>query len=241
MNTIKFDSKKVKVIAHRGLSGLEKENTCSAFVAAGNRSYFGIETDIHVTKDGQLMVMHNDTVRIDEIDVVVEENDYSKFASVVLPDVDGSTSRQDIRIPLLRDYISVCKKYSKISVLELKNKFSINALEKVVDEFNSYDYLDSVMFISFDLENCINLRKILPNAKIQYLTFKEITEDTISVLVKNNLDLDAEYFLLTKGIVDKLHSLGIEVNCWTCDDKQEAEKLADMGVDYITSNILESC
>ena len=46
MNTIKFDKKNVKVIAHRGLSGIETENTNSAFVAAGNRSYFGIETDI---------------------------------------------------------------------------------------------------------------------------------------------------------------------------------------------------
>ena len=43
MNTIKFSKKHVKTIAHRGLSGLEKENTCAAFVAAGNReSYYGI-------------------------------------------------------------------------------------------------------------------------------------------------------------------------------------------------------
>lgn len=239
MDTIKFDSKKAKVIAHRGLSGLEKENTCSAFVAAGNRSYYGIETDIHVTKDGQIMVMHNDAVEIDGIDVVVEENDYSKFSSVVLPDIDGSTNRQDIRIPLLKDYISVCKKYGKVSILELKNNFSIDSLKRVIDEFYSFDYLSSVIFISFDLENCINLRKLLPAAKIQYLTFKEITDETIDVLVNNKLDLDAEYYLLTKEIVDKLHSLKIEVNCWTCDDKEEAEKLADIGVDYITSNILE--
>ena len=52
MNTIKFDKKNVKVIAHRGVSGLERENTCASFVAAGNRSYYGIETDIHKTMDG---------------------------------------------------------------------------------------------------------------------------------------------------------------------------------------------
>ena len=51
MDTIKIKKKKVKMIAHRGLSGLERENTCSAFVAAGNRSYFGIETDVHRTAD----------------------------------------------------------------------------------------------------------------------------------------------------------------------------------------------
>ena len=47
MDTIKFDKKKTVMIAHRGLSGIETENTNSAFVAAGNRSYYGIETDIH--------------------------------------------------------------------------------------------------------------------------------------------------------------------------------------------------
>ena len=50
MNTIKLNTTgtNVKMIAHRGLSGLEAENTCAAFVAAGNREkYFGIECDIH--------------------------------------------------------------------------------------------------------------------------------------------------------------------------------------------------
>lgn len=42
MNTIKINSKATKVIAHRGMSGIERENTAAAFVAAGNRGYFGI-------------------------------------------------------------------------------------------------------------------------------------------------------------------------------------------------------
>ena len=63
MNTIKFDAKSTKVIAHRGLSGLERENPHAAFVAAGNReSYFGIETDTHVTNDGLFAIHHDDTL-----------------------------------------------------------------------------------------------------------------------------------------------------------------------------------
>ena len=49
------------MIAHRGLSGLERENTYHAFIAAGNRSYFGIETDIHKTADGEFVVIHDET------------------------------------------------------------------------------------------------------------------------------------------------------------------------------------
>ena len=56
MDTIKIQKNQVKMVAHRGVSGLELENTCAAFVAAGNRSYFGVETDVHVTKDGKFVI-----------------------------------------------------------------------------------------------------------------------------------------------------------------------------------------
>lgn len=51
-DTLRLGLQGVNMIAHRGVSGLERENTCAAFVAAGNRSYYGIETDIHRTADG---------------------------------------------------------------------------------------------------------------------------------------------------------------------------------------------
>ena len=60
-HTVRIEKKQAQMIAHRGLSGLERENTCAAFVAAGNRSYFGIETDIHKTKGGQFIVFHDDS------------------------------------------------------------------------------------------------------------------------------------------------------------------------------------
>ena len=58
MDTIKINFK--NIVAHRGQSGLERENTASAFVAAGNRRNVGIETDVHVTADGKYIIIHND-------------------------------------------------------------------------------------------------------------------------------------------------------------------------------------
>ena len=55
MDTIKINKGSALIVAHRGLSGLERENTASAFVAAGNRSYYGIETDIWRTSDGHFL------------------------------------------------------------------------------------------------------------------------------------------------------------------------------------------
>ena len=148
MNTIKLDKKNVKMIAHRGVSGLECENTAAAFVAAGNRSYFGIETDVHVTKDGKFVVIHDDTterVCLGLCNVEVEKTTYENLKNIVIPDLDGSTHRQDIRIPLLKDYIKICKKYGKIPVLEIKNRFEKQHLKEVVEIIKEQDYLDKVV------------------------------------------------------------------------------------------------
>ena len=48
-----------KMIAHRGVSAMETENSNAAFVAAGNRTYWGIETDVHRTKDGKFIIILN--------------------------------------------------------------------------------------------------------------------------------------------------------------------------------------
>ncbi len=62
MNTVKINNGRTKMIAHRGVCGLERENTYPAFIAAGNRSYYGIETDIQVMKDGNFVAMHDDNL-----------------------------------------------------------------------------------------------------------------------------------------------------------------------------------
>ncbi len=75
IKTIQLHQTKTKMIAHRGVSGLECENTCAAFVAAGNRSYWGIETDVHVTADGKFAIIHDDeTGRVSPGNLSVEQS-----------------------------------------------------------------------------------------------------------------------------------------------------------------------
>ena len=94
MNTEKIIKKDVKMIAHRGVSGLEKENTAAAFVAAGNRSYFGIETDIHCTADGKFIIIHDDTTtRVTGIEKTVEETDFDALRAMKILDLDGESTR----------------------------------------------------------------------------------------------------------------------------------------------------
>jgi len=242
MDTIKINSKNVKMIAHRGLSGIERENTNPAFVAAGNRSYFGIETDVHVTSDGKFVIIHDETTdRVSEgrYKINVEKESYDKLKDVVLPDKDGNFVREDIKIPLLEEYIRICKKYEKVCVLEVKNLFSEEDIKRMIEEIRNTGYLENVIFISFVIENCIILRKYLKDNDIQWLLSNPVTRKEIDILKENNLNIDIYYKSLTKEAVDTLHENGIKVNCWTCDDKEIGESLAQMGVDFITTNILE--
>ncbi|MBE6584446.1 MAG: hypothetical protein E7649_05665 [Ruminococcaceae bacterium] len=246
MDTIKIQSKNVKIIAHRGVSKLERENTTPAFIAAGNRSYFGIETDIQVISDGTFVAMHDDDTKrvcLGKFNVDVKGGTWESLKSVVLPDLDGSFDRQDIRIPTLADYVKICKKYGKMCILEVKNVFRVDDLIRMIDEIKSLDYLDGVIFISIEYENCVNLRALLPNAKIQYLTGQKMDDTVIEMLtsihVDAGIDIDYQNPSRNKERIELLHSLGIEVNVCTCDDPKLARELIAMGADYLTSNILE--
>ena len=242
MDTVKIEKGNVKMVAHQGLSGLETGNTCPAFVAAGNRSYFGVETDVHVTKDKKFVIIHDETtdsVSRGEFCINVEENDLSATENIVLPDRDGSRVRNDIRIPTLAEYVRICKKYEKKCVLEIKNPFAKEDLAALVDEIREIGYLENVIFISFAFSNCVMLREMLPKAEIQFLTIAEVDDALIASLLENKLDLDIYYKRLNAENIALLHAKGIKVNCWTVDSKEDAEALVKMGIDFITSNILE--
>ena len=239
MNTIKFEKGNVQIVAHRGLSGLEKENTNSAFVAAGNRSYFGIETDVRKTSDGRYVLNHDAHFkRVAGENLVIAESSLALVQSVVLKDVDDTKNRADLRPGTLQNYISICKKYEKVCVLELKDQVSREDLVEMIEIIKGFDYLEQVVFISFEYENLTLLREILPDQSAQFLDFT-LDEALIEKAAADRLDLDIRFTALTPELIEKAHAAGLKVNCWTVNTKEDGERLVSWGVDYITTNILE--
>ena len=239
MDTVKFIKGTTRMVAHRGLSGIEAENTCSSFVAAANRSYYAIECDIHRTKDGRFAVNHDgNLLRIAGEDISVEEHTLEELQSIVLFDREGNKTRADLRVPALEDYIRICKKYGKHCVLELKSMFTDEETARYIEIIRGLDYLEHVTFISFKYENLVKMRKILPAQSAQFL-FKEVTDEIMEKVIADKFDVDVKYTALTKENIDAFHAAGIEVNCWTVDSVEDAERLAEWGIDYISSNILE--
>ncbi len=239
MNTIKFDKKNALVVAHRGLSGIERENTNAAFVAAGNRSYYGIETDFRRTADGKFIISHDQSLkRVSGEDVNVEAVSLATAQSVVLFDKDDTKNRADLRPASLENYISICKKYEKHCVLELKSVFTEEETAAYIEIIHDLGYLAHVTFISFHYENLEKIRAILPKADVQFL-FSELTDETREKVKRDRFDVDAYFKTLTKEAIDDFHAAGLKVNCWTVDTVEDGERMAAWGVDFITSNILE--
>ena len=241
MDNIRIDHGAVRMVAHRGLSALERENTCAAFVAAGVRTYFGIETDVHVTADGKYLICHDhDLKRVSGgVELNIEANKFDLLQSVPLLDTDGVSYRSDLFPPALEDYVLICRKYGKESVLELKGLIEEKHIAGIAATVRDLGHLEQTTFISFTRENLVSLRKVCPEAKMQLLDGGELKPDDLDFMKLYNAGADFYWKSVTKELVDAVHAEGLEFNVWTVDDPAVAAQMIDLGVDYITSNILE--
>ena len=227
-------------IAHRGLSGVEKENTCAAFIAAGEGNYYGIESDMWITKDGKFVMHHDQIIKAGGKEYNIIECTWEELKDIVLPARDGTYSRNDYKIPLLSDYINICRQYGKEAILEIKQReMTEEQIGLLIVELASLDYLENTTFISFNWVNCYNIRDALPDAKIMKLHEGVIETANVESLIKNNFSLAIRHDFLAKADVELMHEMGLQVNIWTCDSAYWAYRFASWGVDYVTTNILE--
>ena len=234
-----FHNGNVQMIAHRGLSGLKMENTLPAFEEAGKRSYYGIETDVHVTKDGKFIITHDDDLkRIVGLDWEIEETTFEELRALRFKDINGTSEEKTLYLPSLEEYISICKKYNKQAILELKNEMTKELVWEIAESIKAQGWFDRTTFISFSGNNLVWLREKYKDANAQFLTEK-YTEEDVQFMLENKLDGDFCWAYLKKSTVKRMHEAGLKVNVWTVNGVACAMLMKWYGVDYITSNILE--
>ena len=240
MDTIKLNTnKKPLMIAHRGLSSFEKENTMAAFVAGGNHTYYGMECDIHMTKDNVIVVCHDSNLeRVSGVDLVIEESTYEEIQQVSLYDVKKENKWNYLKVPTFEEYLECCIKYNKVAVIEFKFLFKEEDVYKVLDLIKNKNYLQNCVFISFTYENLEFVRKYDASLKAQFLLV-EFKDELINRCIKDKIDIDIHYSALNKERVNYLHENNLLINVWTVDNLEKAEELSLMGVDFITTNCLE--
>ena len=240
-NTIKLENKgHTLVIAHRGMCGLEPENTHAAFVAAGNRSFYGIESDAHKTADGKYVMMHDaNTLRMSGDDIEIAKATYETLRSLRLKQKDGKRGRTDLRIPSMEEYLEICKYYGKKAILELKDDFTAEDVDEICRMVEALEYMEHTVFISFKLNNLLLLKERNPEQPAQYLVEKPIDDELIQEMAERKMGIDARQDLYTAEIMEKCRKKGVATNAWTVNNPDMARKLIDWGIDFITTNILE--
>ncbi|MBQ8803307.1 MAG: hypothetical protein IJZ53_06725 [Tyzzerella sp.] len=228
------------MVAHRGLSGIERENTNAAFIAAANRSYYAIETDVHKTVDGKFVLAHDfNLFRYSGDDIDVEKVTFETMSQMRLKDKDGTKARSDLRISTIEEFLSICKRYGKVAILELKGSFSTEDLEKVCEVVELFDYMEKTIFSSFDVDNLIYIKEKYPEQEVQLAIWKKIRASELEIVEKYKMQLNTKYDIYTKEMIQMFHEKGIKLAAWTVDEPEDAERLMEYGIDYIYTNILE--
>ena len=237
MDTKKLSAIDLKMVAHRGLSGLERENSMAAFIAANNRSYFGTECDIHLTKDNHFVICHDaNTARVANQGLEIKESTLEEIKALRLKDLKDNEPKDYLLIPTLTEYLSCAKHYNKYCVIEIKCELDSSGVDKLLAEVS--EYKEHVIFISFILNNLKLVREKDKEVKMQWL-LSSYNDEVIPTCKEYNLDVDIHFKALTIDNTQAMINENIEINVWTVDNPLDALTLAEWGVKYITTNILE--
>lgn len=236
------------VVAHRGGAGLAPENTLGAFDNALKMGGVDmLECDVHLSKDGELIVMHDPNVATTTdgkgqiIDLTLAEikqlNDAAKFA-------DKKWSPQVV--PTLGEVLDLVKGKAGIQI-EIKNTANggryAGIEKKVIDAVNSRGMTNEVIIISFDFGVLKEVKAIDSRIKTGALVRQDwFSSRTAEKSVADAIaQTGAEYFMPTAGpvnqaIVDAAHALGIKMGVWTVDAQADMKRYAGYGIDAITTN-----
>lgn len=236
-NTINT-SKDVKYVAHRGLSAIAPENTIPAYELAGKAGFWGAETDIMPTSDGQWVLMHDDTVdRTTNGTGTVASMTLDQIRALVIDGGNNVTRHPNLKVPTLDEFFVVCKKWGMTPLIEIKRTNNLGDYDTLVQQIKKHGYEESCIVLAPFFTTAQEIR--YRSSKIIIHLLGDITETNIDrVKSLKNASLDTYAPTLTKEKVELAHSNGVLVNCWTVDDHQRAKTLIGYGVDFITTNII---
>lgn len=230
----------VQYIAHRGSNADYPENSVLAFEAVTR--HWGIETDIQVTSDGTWVCMHDSTVdRTTDGTGTVASKTLAQIRALTIDTGNNLASLTDDqkRVPTFDEFLTVCKKNQRVPIIEIKTgDYSAANYDAVVTSLVKFNLTQVAVFISFDRQALIEVKKRLPAAPVQYLV-NSITDQVISdaKALGTNASISVKYndSTVTATNIIKIHNAGINAGCWTVPDTH-FEAIVAMGFDYITTD-----
>jgi len=212
------------VIAHRGASKAERENTLDAFRRAGEMGAEAVELDVRRTADGVLVVHHNPGLDDGRVIATME---YSELPS---------------HVPTLTDALDACA--GMWVNVEIKNdpeepdfdptdSIADDTIAMLLDREEDHRWVIS----SFRMETVDRCRALAPTIRTAWLCVAAPEGIARTLVAKGHIALHPWVAMLTKEIVDDCHAAGVQVNTWTCDDPARMKELMRWGIDGICTNV----
>ena len=199
-------------LIHRGIVNKKyKENLLNSFKQSFKKG-FGIETDIHATKDHKFVCYHDFTLtRIFKKKQSIKNLNYQQLKELSL--------KQNKPIPLLQDLLKISKNKFYLFI-EIKPKFSTKLLKELINETSKYS---KCVFISFKHQNIFNLLKLNKKTKVG-LSFSPPT--TVKSIVKKSIIKNIDCLILDKSYIknNKIQNLKIKKYFYTIKNNSEFKK-----------------
>lgn len=223
-----------QIIAHRGFWKTNPETTENSITALKNAQRLGVygsEFDVRMTKDGFLVVNHDEH----HVKMEISETNFDDLNSIKLENGEN--------LPKLEDYLKQGLKNKKVKlIVEIKpaktKEFEDEIVAKSLKIIKDLKLEKQCEFISFSLNICKEIKHKEPKFIVQYLNGELSPQE----LKNENLDgLDYHYNILLKNPtwISDAKKLGLITNSWTVNDENIYQQLKKMGIDFITTNIPE--
>ena len=226
-------------IAHRGFRSRYPENTMLAFKKAVEAGCDGIEFDVHLSKDGEAIIIHDETVdRTTDGTGLVGQKTYRELKALNAAKPHPETI-DFISIPSLREYFEyIATQPNIISNIELKTGvFVYEGIEKVVYKLmKEYELIERCIVSSFNHESVLRMKKIDSTVTCGLLV------DSWQIHPEQYVrDLGIECYhpsayCVTSELVAALHSAGIRINPWFGGIQSDYRQLIEMGVDSLITD-----
>ena len=189
----------------------------------------GIETDVHVTKDGVAVLFHDDTLdRVTGVSGTVEEKTYAELQELFVTKNEFSD-----KIVKFEDFLDRFSFRDLTFAIELKQK---GTAKQVADIIRKYIIEDKVVITSFDFESICDMSEYAPELRLGYLTEK-VTDELLEKMKKRNIsEICPVAELVNRENVHKWHSEGFNVRAWGVADEEIMKKVYDAGADGMTVN-----
>ena len=224
-----------RAIAHRGYSAKYFDNTAEAFEAAGKEGFFyGIETDIRLTKDGVWVCSHDDDPFEDK-SVLISQTNYEDLRD--LPLALGSATKADRSITYtictFDYYLYVCKLTGKTALIEIKGERSEEEVHDAIEKAQSRLSYSRIIFAGFSLTTIERVQKADRYLNTLVFTHNALV-GTCYQYMGNHLGINKKS--LSKKMVERAHDKDEYIYVFTIDTRDEWEKYAEMQVDFVITN-----